>query len=78
VALVWDSNPASNYTTDPLNADLDLNVVGPITSEWSSSWDNSYETVDFAAPVSGNYQIKVRNYRFSGTGEYVAVAWNKS
>ena len=78
VALVWDSNPASNYATDPLNANLDLNVVGPITSEWSSSWDNSYETVDFAAPASGNYQIKVRNYRFSGTGEYVAVAWNKS
>ncbi|HZB44195.1 MAG TPA: S8 family serine peptidase [Pyrinomonadaceae bacterium] len=78
VALVWDSNPASDYTTDPLNADLDLNVVGPGVSQWSSSWDNSYETVDFTVPASGNYQIKVKNYRFSGASEYFAVAWNRS
>jgi hypothetical protein len=78
VALVWDSNPSSNYSTDPLNADLDLNVVGPGVSQWSSSWDNSYETVDFSAPASGNYQIKIRNYRFSGTEEYVAVAWTRN
>ncbi|HEV2763892.1 MAG TPA: S8 family serine peptidase [Pyrinomonadaceae bacterium] len=78
VALVWDSNPSSNYMADPLNADLDLNVVGPGVSQWSSSWDNSYETLDFTAPVSGNYQVKVKNYRFSGTEEYFAVAWNKS
>lgn len=78
VALVWDSNPASNYSTDPLNADLDLNVVGPGVSQWSSSWDNSYETVDITVPASGSYQIKVRNYRFSGTQEYLAVAWNRS
>jgi Subtilase family len=78
VALVWDSNPSSDYATDPLNADLDLNVVGPGVSQWSSSWDNSYEVVDFTAAASGNYQVKVRNYRFNGTHEYLAVAWNKS
>jgi len=78
VALVWDSNPTSDYASDPLNADLDLNVVGPGLSQWSSSWDNSYETVDFSAPASGNYQIKVKNFRFNGTQEYFAVAWNKS
>jgi Subtilase family len=78
VALVWDSNPSSDYSSDPLNADLDLNVVGPGVSQWSSSWDNSYETLDFTAPASGNYQVKVKNYRFNGTHEYFAVAWNKS
>jgi hypothetical protein len=77
VALVWDSNPSSNYTTDPLNADLDLNVVGPGVSAWSSRWDNSYETVDFTAPFAGNYSIKIKNFRFNGANEYVAVAWNK-
>lgn len=78
VALVWDSNPSSDYSSDPLNADFDLNVVGPGVSQWSSSWDNSYETLDFTAPLSGNYQVKVKNYRFNGTHEYFAVAWNKS
>jgi hypothetical protein len=77
VALVWDSNPSSDYTTDPLNADLDLNVVGPGVNVWSSRWDNSYETVDFTAPFAGNYSIKIKNFRFNGTNEYVAVAWNK-
>lgn len=77
VALVWDSNPSSDYTTDPLNADLDLNVVGPGISKWSSRWDNSYETVDFTAPFAGNYSIKIKNFRFNGANEYVAVAWNK-
>ncbi len=77
VALVWDSNPSSDYTTDPLNADLDLNVVGPGVSAWSSRWDNSYETVDFTAPFAGNYSIKIKNFRFNGANEYVAVAWNK-
>ncbi|HEV2798906.1 MAG TPA: S8 family serine peptidase [Pyrinomonadaceae bacterium] len=77
VALVWNSNPSSDYTTDPLKADLDLNVVGPGVSAWSSSWDNNYETVDFAAPFAGYYSIKIKNYRFNGANEYVAVAWNK-
>jgi hypothetical protein len=77
VALVWDSNPSSDYTTDPLKADLDLNVVGPGVNAWSSRWDNSYETLDFTAPFAGNYSIKIKNFRFNGANEYVAVAWNK-
>lgn len=76
VALVWDSNPTADYVNDPLNADLDLNVVGPVNSEWSASWDNSYEVVDFTAAASGYFQIKVKNYRFNGASEYVAVAWS--
>lgn len=77
VALVWDSNPSANYSTDPLQADLDLNVVGPGVAYWSSSWDNSYETVDFTATVSGPFLLKVKKFRFDGTQEYFAVAWNK-
>lgn len=79
VALVWLSNPASSYATDPLQADLDLNVVGPGVSYWSSSYDNSAEVVDFNTGASaGNYTLKIKNYSFSGTYEYVAVAWSRS
>ena len=78
VALVWDSNPTSDYVSDPLNADLDLYVTGPNISQFSISWDNSYEVVDFTATTSGNFQIKVHNYRFDGVHEYLAVAWSLS
>lgn len=76
VALVWDSNPSFDYTTDPLNADLDLYVFGPNQLAASASYDNSYETVDFVANASGNFQIKVKNFRFDGFNEYLAVAWS--
>jgi hypothetical protein len=78
VALVWDSTPTSDYLTDPLKADLDLYVYGPTQSQYSVSWDNSYEVVDFTAASSGNFQIKVHNYRFDGFNEYVGVAWSLS
>jgi hypothetical protein len=76
-ALVWDSNPSSDYSTDALDADLDLFVQGPGVSQRSASWDNSYEVVDFTVPATGYYTIKIRKWRFDGTSEYVAVAWNQ-
>jgi hypothetical protein len=79
VALVWDSNASpgsNNYSVDWLFADLDLNVVGPGDVQWSSSWDNSYEIVDFTAHASGNFQIRVKKYRFDGSDEFFAVAWS--
>ncbi|HET8783039.1 MAG TPA: S8 family serine peptidase, partial [Pyrinomonadaceae bacterium] len=78
VAMVWDSTPTADYLTDPLKADLDLYVVGPNQFQYSASWDNSYEVVDFTPATSGNFQIKVHNYRFDGANEYVAVAWSLS
>ena len=78
VALVWDSTPTGDYLTDPLKADLDLYVVGPNQFQYSASWDNSYEVVDFTPAASGNFQIKVHNYRFDGFNEYVGVAWSLS
>ncbi|HEX6043973.1 MAG TPA: hypothetical protein VFZ22_05745 [Pyrinomonadaceae bacterium] len=78
VALVWDSNPTSDYLNDPLNADLDLYVYGPNQVQYSVSWDNSYEVVDFTPTTSGSFQIKVKNFRFDGGLEYFAVAWSLS
>jgi hypothetical protein len=76
-ALVWDSNPSSDYSTDALKADLDLLVQGPGVSEWSASWDSSFEVADFTVPATGYYTIKIRKRRFDGAREYVAVAWNQ-
>lgn len=76
VALAWDSNPASNYSTDPLNADLDLYVYGPTQFGYSVTYDNSYEIVDFTAAASGNFLIKVHRFRFDGASEFMGVAWN--
>jgi hypothetical protein len=78
VALVWDSTPTSDYLTDPLKADLDLYVSGPGQFQYSASWDNSYEVVDFTPAVSGSFQIKVHKFRFEGFNEYLAVAWSLS
>jgi hypothetical protein len=76
VALVWDSNPTADYFNDPLNADLDLNVIGPVDSRWSSTWDNSYEVVDFTATASGNFQIRIAKFRFDGFTEFIGIAWS--
>ncbi|MBS1808763.1 MAG: S8 family serine peptidase [Acidobacteria bacterium] len=76
VALVWLSNPSSDYKDDVLEADLDLYVVGPNSEHVSCSFDNSAEVVDFTATKSGNYKIKINNWRFDGVSEYVAVAWS--
>jgi hypothetical protein len=32
--------------------------------------------VNFTATASGNFQIKVKNYRFDGFNEFFAVAWS--
>ena len=76
VALAWDSNPTSDYLTDPLNADLDLYVYGPTQFGYSVSYDNSYEIVDFTAAASGNFLIKIHRFRFDGASEFYGVAWN--
>jgi hypothetical protein len=55
---------------------LDLYVYGPTQTQYSVSWDNSYKVVDLTAAASGNFQIKVKNYRLDGFNEYFAVAWS--
>jgi hypothetical protein len=76
--LAWDSNPTSDYLNDPLNADLDLYVYGPNQAQYSVSWDNSYEVVDFTAAASGNFQIKIHKFRFDGAHEFVGAVWSLS
>lgn len=75
--IAWNSNPTSDYSTAPLEADLDLRVYDAsdnfITS--SSSFDNSYEIVEFVAPTTGNYEFRISEYRFDGSSEFVGFAF---
>jgi hypothetical protein len=78
VVIAWDSTPdlSTSPTTDVLKADLDLDIYSPsgsfVTS--SSSWDNSYEIVEFTAPATGTYSAKVNPYRFDGSSEFLGFA----
>lgn len=85
VALAWDSKvtsidlpfvgelPLSSH----LSVDLDLLVYdsrGNLVAQ-SSSWDNSYEVVEFAATRNTTYDIVIR--RWSGTDDvWYGIAWN--
>jgi hypothetical protein len=85
ICLVWDSlasGPAA-YATDVLDADLDITViqgqgqtVGGLSS--SSSWDNSYEIIEFCPPSTGWYTVRVNDFRFDGLSEYYAIAWTQT
>ena len=80
MVLCWDSDASSDYTTDVLNADLDVAVLNPsnVQIAYGWSWDNSVEMVEFTASVTGNYTIRVSRYRFdAGTDTYMGVAWAK-
>ncbi len=85
VVLAWDSlaaGPAA-YATDVLDADLDLAIfAGQGTTSGtllasSSSWDNSYEIVEFCPTTTGWYTIRVNDFRFDGTSEYYGIAWTQ-
>lgn len=62
--ICWDSNPASDHGTDPLSTDLDLRAISPSGAviTYSLSWRNSYEVVDFIAPETGEYKMRVTYY----------------
>jgi len=74
--IVWDNDPDYvSYLTQP-GADLDLILtLGSTTVTGSYSWDNTYEIIDWTAPSSGNYVLKVNKARCSFTPHYLGWAW---
>jgi hypothetical protein len=77
VAIVWDQNPGyGSYATQP-SADLDLQVLNPsgASVSVSSSWDNTYEIVDFTPSVSGSHTLRVNKYRCDLTPRWLGFAW---
>ena len=77
-AIAWDSNPASDYSTDPLQADIDFYVYkvsdGSLVASSASSI-NSFEVVEFTAPETGWYELRETKWSFNGTTEYIGIAW---
>jgi hypothetical protein len=78
MAIAWNSSTdtTSPPTTDVLKADFDLVVYDSSGKAvaFSTSYDNSYEIVDFTAPTTGTYTAKVTVHRFEGSSEYLGVA----
>jgi len=82
VAIVWDSHPEKGHppATDPLESDLSLIITDPDGNvvAYSTSWDNSYEIVDFLALKDGAYKAQTTASRFDGSYEYVGFAYSIS
>jgi len=68
VAISWwaraDCPDRANCLFDRLDTDLDLYVRAPngTTVDSSLSYDNNYEIVDFTAPETGQYTIRVKKF----------------
>ena len=78
-AIVWDTDPNyGRYTSRP-SADLDLWVRGPngTVVAISASWDNTYEIVDFTAPQTGTYTMRVRKWRCSSNPRWLGWAYHR-
>lgn len=79
VALTWDAKVDSLLgipISTTLDKDHDLylyNESGSLVS-FSSSWDNSYEVINFEANRGEIYEIRIK--RFSGSGStWYGIAW---
>jgi hypothetical protein len=79
VVIAWDTDDNyGSYSTRPA-ADLDLrirNSSGTIVAS-SSSFDNTYEIVEFTPSTSGVYTLQVNKYRCSYNPRYLGWAWYK-
>jgi hypothetical protein len=76
MAIAWDNDPNySSYASRP-GADLDLLVIGPTggTVASSVSFDNTYEIVQFTAPASGTYRLRVQKFRCSYSPRFLGWA----
>jgi hypothetical protein len=81
VALTWNSRVTASGgspSSSVLDADLDLWVFDPdgVLVAWSTTWDNSWEFVEFTPAKIGAYTIKVRGYSVpSNFSSWYGVAW---
>lgn len=80
VAMVWDTNPTFwnfSYGSRP-GADLDMQIIGPLGNVVASSlsWDNTYEIVQFTAPTTGTYRLRVNKFRCNHTPKWLGWAWD--
>lgn len=79
-AVVWNTNPTFwnfSYGSRP-SADLDMQIIGPngAVVAGSYSWDNTYEIVDFVAPATGTYRIRVNKFRCNHSPKWLGWSWH--
>jgi hypothetical protein len=81
VALAWNSKVSSSGgdpTSSVLDADLDLWLYDPDGNlvRTSSTWDSSYEFIEFTPTKMGEYEIKVRGYSVPNNfASWYGMAW---
>ncbi len=80
VAMAWDANTSAfnfTYASRP-GADLDMQIIGPGGNvvAGSYSWDNTYEIVDFVAPTTGTYRLRVTKYRCNYSPKWLGWSWH--
>ncbi len=77
-AMIWDTNPNYSLYTSRPGADLDLwaRTPGGGYAAFSTSWDNTYEIVDFTASASGTYTFQAYKYRCNSSPYWLGWAWH--
>lgn len=75
--IAWDTSPSYSYYNDMPGTDLDMWVNSPSGNfiEGSYSWSNTYEIVDFSAPVTGTYTMYISYRRLDDGYTHLGVAW---
>ncbi len=75
----WLSNPTADYTSDPLQVDLDLSAYQADNTfiESSTSVYNNFEIVDFIAPATETYKFRVTRFSYVAgkTSYYGTAVW---
>lgn len=77
VAIVWHQDSSYADYTLRASADLDLAMYDP-SNAWvvdSSSFDNTYEIVDFVPSTTGQYRAYVDSPRCTKSPKYIGLAW---
>jgi len=78
-AISWNSHMDQNdpWQADELKSDLNLTVRDASSNvvDYSCSWDNSYEIVDFIVPTSGWYYFEISASRMDVSFEFVGFAY---
>jgi len=82
VALAWHSYAANSTSTPTLRADLDLAVYSGSNCSgsalgFSSSINNNFEIVEFTPATTGTYSLRVNDYTFTGSSEWMSLAWSQ-
>jgi hypothetical protein len=79
VVVVWSHKPSGSSSEQP-TTDLDLVVLRPggMVVGSSESFDNTYEIVQFVAPVTGTYRARISNLRPSAGTEFIGLAVSRT